>query len=75
MGFSEKRYWEFSNNPLFKRFIYFHQPITGDFERYHYFNAETIFLKNENISGKMEQRLLVEGTTIENAILHMKLPC
>ena len=46
--------------------------ITGDFERFHFFNLETDFLKNENFFIKTEYRFFVQITTIENVIFPYK---
>ena len=40
--------------------------IRGNFELFQYFNLETGFLENENLFQKLEYRLLVESTKIEN---------
>ena len=42
-------------------------PISGNFERFQYFNFDTDFLENENFFQKTEVRFLVESTNIENA--------
>ena len=41
--------------------------ITGNFERFQYFNFETDFLENENLFQKTGVIFLVESTKIENA--------
>ena len=42
--------------------------ISGNFERFQYFNFETDFLENEDFfSKKLEYRFLAEYTKIENA--------
>ena len=41
--------------------------ISGNFERFQYFNFETDFLENENLIPKLEYRFLVESTKIEKA--------
>ena len=46
--------------------------ITGNFECLYYFNFETIFLNNENFFEKLEYRLLVESTAVENATFPYK---
>ena len=46
--------------------------ITGNFERFLYFNFETSFLKNTNPFQKLEYRFLVESTKIENTIFPYK---
>ena len=40
--------------------------ISGNFERFEYFDFETDFLENENLFQKLEYRLLVGSTKIEN---------
>ena len=40
--------------------------ITGDFERFQYFNLEINFLKNANTFKKLEYSFLVERTKIDN---------
>ena len=40
--------------------------ITGDFERFQYFNLEINFLKNANTFKKLEYSFLVESTKIDN---------
>ena len=39
---------DFQNSSLFERSACFYMTITGNFERFQYFNFETKFLKNEN---------------------------
>ena len=46
--------------------------ITGNFERFLYFNFETSFLKNTNPFQKLEYRFLVESTKIESTIFPYK---
>ena len=41
--------------------------ISGNFERFQYFNFETDFLENENLIPKLEYRFSVESTKIEEA--------
>ena len=41
--------------------------ITGNFERFQYFEFEPEFLENENIFQKTGVPFLVESTKIENA--------
>ena len=41
--------------------------ITGNFERFQYFNFETVFLENENPFQKNGVLLLIEIIKIENA--------
>ena len=41
--------------------------MSGNFERSQYFNFETNFLAKEKLFQKLEYRLLVESTKIENA--------
>ena len=54
----------------FKRLTYFYLAITGNFERFQYFNYEKDFTKNKHLfQEKMEYRFLAENTKIENATL------
>ena len=46
--------------------------ISGNFERFQYFNFETDFLENENLFQKTGDRFLVESTKIENASFSYK---
>ena len=46
--------------------------ITGNFERFLYFNFETSFLKNTNPFQKLEYGFLVESTKIESTIFPYK---
>ena len=48
-------------------FSCFYVTITGDFERFHYFNFKTSFLENWQLFKKLEYNFLGESTTIENA--------
>ena len=45
---------DFQNNPLFDRLACFYVTITGNFERFRYFDFdfETDFLENENLFQK-----------------------
>ena len=52
--------------------VCFYVTITGNFERFHYFNSETNFLKNKTLLRKLEYFFLVESTKIENATLPYK---
>ena len=49
IGSSKKRY---QNSPPFDRSECFYVRISGNFERFQYFNFETDFLDNENLSQK-----------------------
>ena len=49
--------------------------VTGNFERFQYFNFETNFLKNDNILQKTGVILLAKKIEMENANFHTKLPC
>ena len=42
----------FQNNTAFERLAYFHVTISGNFQRFQYFNFETNFLENENLFQK-----------------------
>ena len=46
--------------------------ISGNFDRFQYFNFEADFLENENLFKKLEYRFLVESTKIENASILYK---
>ena len=46
---SKKRYWRFSNSPLFKRLACFYATISESFKGFQYFDFETNFLENENL--------------------------
>ena len=48
----------FQNSPSFKRSAWFYETISGNFERFQYFNFDTDFLKNENIFQKTGVPLL-----------------
>ena len=43
---------DFQNSSPFDRSAYFYVPISGNFERFQYFNFERDFLENENIFQK-----------------------
>ena len=43
---------DFQNNPPFKRSACFYVTISRNFDRFEYFNFETDFLENENLSQK-----------------------
>ena len=43
---------DFQNSPSFKRLACFYVTISGNFERFQYFNSETDFLENENFFQK-----------------------
>ena len=42
----------FQNSPPFERLACFYVTISGNFERFQYFNFETNFLENENLFQK-----------------------
>ena len=46
--------------------------ISGNFERFKYFNFETKFLENENLFQKLEYRFLVASINIENGSFRNK---
>ena len=46
--------------------------ITGNSERFHYFNFKASFLKNENLFWKTWVSFLAESTTMENATFPYK---
>ena len=43
---------EFQNNPPFPRSAWFYETLSGNFERFLYFNFEADFLENENLFQK-----------------------
>ena len=51
----------------FERLVCFYVEISGNFERFHYFNFWADFLENENLFQKAEYHFLVASTKIENA--------
>ena len=55
---------DFQNIFPFKISAYFYVTISGNFERFQYFNFETDFLENEILFQKTVE---VESTEIENA--------
>ena len=46
--------------------------ITGNFERFQYFNFQTSFLKNKKFFQKLEYGFLIESTKVQNAPLPYK---
>ena len=63
---------DFQNSPLFERSACFYVTITGNFERFQYFNFEKNFLIRENFKKKkkkMENRFLVESTKVGKTTL------
>ena len=52
IGSSKNNIRDFQNSPPFDRSAYFYVPISGNFERFQYFNFEKDFLENENIFQK-----------------------
>ena len=58
---------DFQNSPPFERSACFYVRISGNFEQLQTFNFERDFLENELLFLKLEYRLLVESTKIENA--------
>ena len=62
----------FLNSPLFERVTFFHVAITGNFERFKYFNFAANFLKNPNPFHKLDYCFLVESTKTENATFSCK---
>ena len=48
----KKRTSDFQNIPPFERSACVYLTISGNFERFQYFNFETDFLKNENLFHK-----------------------
>ena len=45
---------DFQNRSPFERSAYLHVTISGNFERFQYFNFKTDFLENENLFQKTE---------------------
>ena len=58
---------DFQNSPPFEKLACFYLEITENFKRFQYFNFETDFLEKENQFKKLEYRVFVECTKIENA--------
>ena len=46
--------------------------VSGNFERFRYFNFETNFLENENLFHKTGVPFLIESTKIENVLFLYK---
>ena len=68
VGSSKNGTWDFQNSSLFERSTCFYVTISGNFERFQYFNFETLtFWKTNIFFKKLEYRFLVESTKIENA--------
>ena len=65
LGPSKNYTRDFQNSSPFEISACFNVTITGDFERFQYFNFETILLKRKPFSQKV--CVLVENTKIENA--------
>ena len=63
---------DFQNDPPFERSACFYFIISGNFERFQYFNYETNFMENENLYQKPEYRFLVESTKIESTSFSYK---
>ena len=62
----------FKSNPPFERLACFYETITGNFERFQYFNFEINFLKN-TLFKKLEYHFLVESTKIDNITFPYKI--
>ena len=62
------------NSPPFERSAWSYVTITGNFERFPYFNFEKHFLKSENFFQKTGVSFLVKSTRIENATFPYKTP-
>ena len=76
---TERRYFllkngtsDFQYSPLFERSAYSYVTISGNFERFHYFNFKTAFLENKNFFKKLEYRFSVESAKIKNATFSYK---
>ena len=64
-----KKWYQILLKQLFKRWAYFYMVITGNFERFHYFNFETSFLKNRSTVFQLK----VMRWKTQN--FHVKRPC
>ena len=53
LGSSRKRYLCFQNSLPFKRSACFYVTISGNLERFQYFNFKTDFLENKNLFEKI----------------------
>ena len=73
IGSSKKRYQEFKKQPSVWEISIFYMTISGNFERFQYFNFKTDFLENKNLFQKLEYRFLVESTKIKKHPFHAKL--
>ena len=60
------------NSPSFERSAGFYVAISGNFERFQYYNFETDFLENKNLFQKLEYFFLIESTKIESALFPYK---
>ena len=69
---SKKRYYGFLKGPSVERSACFYMTTTENFERFQYFNFATNFHENEIFFEKLEYRLLVKTTKIENATFSIK---
>ena len=58
----------FQNSPLFERLPSFYLTISGNIERFQYFNFEIGFVENVNLIKKLEYGFLVKSTKIENTL-------
>ena len=52
IGSSKSSIRDFQNSPPFERTACFYVAITGNFERFQYFNFKTYTLENENLFHK-----------------------
>ena len=57
---------DFQNSPPFERLTWFYVTMTGNFDRFQYFNFEQYFLKTKNFFKKLEYCLLFKSTKIGN---------
>ena len=55
VSFQRNRTMDFQNSPLFERSACFYVTITGNFERFQYFNFEKNFLIRENFKKKKKK--------------------
>ena len=61
---------DFQNRPTFERSTRFYVTITGNFERFQYFNFEANFLKDEKLFKKGSKVV-----RLKRQHFHTKLPC
>ena len=71
---TERRYFLLKNGTSDFQYSPLYCPVTisGNFERFHYFNFKTAFLENKNFFKKLEYRFSVESAKIKNATFSYK---